>query len=400
MLRHMRMVFILPFLLLGITAPTAFGQDSRTVAAEGVAVVQQGAMDIARDQALEDAQKRAIEQAIGILIDSQTQVENYQLISDKILSQTMGYIKRYNVTGEVVEGTLLRVRITAEVSLQKLEGDLSAIGILLGRVHKPRTMIMISEQNIDKEVNAWWWKGRGAGQGGESDIGAVENSFIDTFTSKGFEFVDHAAAARDIRVTRAYKVQSLSSGQARRLGKQAAAEVVIIGKAVAKTYGTVGGGMISVQADLSARAVRTDTGQIIASATSHAAAVHISEMSAGVDALKKAAKKAADEMLTKILAVYAKEVGGTRPINITIQGLTKSQFVKFKSVLRKQVRGIKELHERSFRGSTAKIQVDSKHSAQVLSDELVLKNFGSFAVEVTGSTANTLELRVTKKQQP
>ena len=92
-----------------------------------------------------------------------------------------------------------------------------------------------------------------------------------------------------------------------------------------------------------------------------------------------------------------KEVGGTRSIAITVNGLTKTQFVKFKDVLRNQVRGIKDLHERSFAGATAKIAVDSKSSAQVLSDELTMRNFGTFAVEVTGSTANSLELKVVPK---
>ena len=93
------------------------------------------------------------------------------------------------------------------------------------------------------------------------------------------------------------------------LAAQADAEVVIIGKASAKLYGDIGGGMKSVQADLSARAVRIDTGQVIATATTHAAAVHISEIAAGTDALNKAANQAAEEMIGKILAVYSKETG-------------------------------------------------------------------------------------------
>jgi hypothetical protein len=383
---------LLSFMII-FAASSASAQESKMVAAEGVAVIQQGRMDIARDQALEDAQKRAVEQAIGILIDSQTQVENYQLISDKILSQTRGYITKYNVTGEVTEGTLLRVRINAEVSLGKLGDDLSGIGILLGQMHKPRTMIMIAEQNIGQEIYAWWLGAHGQ----QTDVGVVENTIMDKFTQKGFELVDHEVAAKMIRVTSAYKVQNLTADQARTLGSQADAEVVIVGKAVSKIYGEMGGGMKSVQADLSARAVRTDTGQVIASATTHGAAVHISETSAGIEALKKAANEAADQMLTKILAVYSKEAGGTRPVNITINGLDKTQFVKFKDMLRNQVRSIKDLHERSFSGTTAKISVDSKSSAQILSDELLSKNFGAFAVEVIGSTANSLELKVTPK---
>jgi len=131
--------------------------------------------------------------------------------------------------------------------------------------------------------------------------------------------------------------------------------------------------------------------------TTHAAAVHISDTTAGTDALRKAANEAADELIGKILALYAKETGGTRPVNITITGLNKTQFVKFKDVLRNQVRGITDLHERSFNGTTARISVDSKLSAQTLSDDLLLRDFGTFAVEVVGSTANSLELKVTPK---
>ena len=392
MIRLTRFAGMLSLFVL-LAAFSASAQESKTVAAEGVAAIQNGQTDIARDSALEDAQKRAVEQAIGILIDSQTQVENYQLISDKILSQTKGYIKKYTVSGEVTEGTLLRVRINAEVSLGKLGDDLSGIGILLGQMHKPRTLVMIAEQNIGQEIYAWWLGAHGQ----QTDVGVVENTIMDKFTQKGFEFIDHQVAAKEIKVTAAYKVQNLTADQAKVLGSQVDAEVVIIGKAVSKSYGELGGGMKSVQADLSARAVRTDTGQVIASSTTHAAAVHISETTAGIDALKKAASDASDELLTKILAVYSKEVGGLRSINITISGLDKTQFVKFKDTLRNQVRSIKDLHERGFSGTTAKISVDSKSSTQVLSDELLSRNFGAFTVEVIGSTANSLELKVTPK---
>jgi len=382
------------FLFVALPALPLMAQETRTVTAEGVAAIQGDAKDIARDAAIEDAQKRAVEQAIGILIDSQTQVENYQLISDQILSQTKGYIKQYSVVGETVDGNLMRVRINAEVAISQLTDDLTGIGILLGRMHKPRTMAMIAEQNVGQRAYGWW---QGGAQGEETDMGAVENAFMDKFTEKGFEFIDHEVALKDIRVTKAYRVPDLSVAQAKTLAGQADAEVVIIGKAVAKLYGEIGGGMKSVQADLTAKAVRTDTGQVIATTNAHAAAVHISEITAGTDALRKAADDAADDMIAKILAVYAKETGGIRSVNITITGLNKIQFVKFKDVLRNQVRGIRDLHERSFTGTTAKISVDSKNTAQTLSDELVLRDFGTFLVEVVSSTANSLELKVTPK---
>jgi hypothetical protein len=393
-MNRLRTILLMVLSLL-IAANAAFAQEeSRTVTAEGVAVIQNGARDIARDAAILDAQQRAVEQAIGILIDSQTQVENFQVISDKILSQTKGYIKRYNITNEFAEGNLQHVVITAEVSLGKLSDDLSAIGILLGQMNKPRTMLLIAEQNIGQELTAWWLEGV---HGQSTDMAVTETVLTDKFTEKGFEVIDQQAAAREIKVTGAYRVQNLSTEQARTLGNQADAEVVIVGKALAKLQGNVGG-LLSAQADLTARAIRTDNGQVLASVSTHGAAVHVSEVTAGNEALKKAASDAADQLMTKILAQYSKEVGGTRSIGIIIKGFTsKAQFVKFKDVLRNQVRGIKDLHERSYSNGTARISVDSKNSAQILSDELSLKDFGTYSVDVTSSSANSLELMVTPK---
>ncbi len=239
MIRVTRLPLLLLFIAAVMLTRAAQAQETRTVSAEGVAVIRQGSVDIARDAALEYAKKRAVQQAIGILIDSRTQVENYQLISDRILSQAKGYITRYNISSETTEGTLLRVRINAEVSLGKLSDDLSGIGILLSQMHKPRIMIMIAEQNMGRGWNAWWW----GPYGRQADMGVVENAIADKFTEKGFEFVDHNAAAKEIKPTPEYKIQDLSADQARTLGNQADAEVVIVGKAVSRLYGEVGGGM-------------------------------------------------------------------------------------------------------------------------------------------------------------
>jgi hypothetical protein len=201
----------------------ANAQESETVTSEGVAEIQDNARDVARAAAIEDARKRAVEQAIGILIDSQTRVENYQLISDKILRQINRYLGRYTIAGENDDSGLLRVSINAEVSLGRLTDDLSAIGIPSSRAQKLRS------------------------------------------------------------------------------------------------------------------------------------------------------------------------------VNITVTGLNKTQFAKFKDMLLNQVSGIKALRERNFNGTTAKISVDSKNNAQTLSEDILLKNFGAFSVEVMGSTANSLELKVTPK---
>ena len=62
-------------------------------------------------------------------------------------------------------------------------------------MHKPRTMVMIAEQNIGRDGNCLVVGARGE----QTDISVVENAFMDKFTKKGFEFIDHQIAIKKIR---------------------------------------------------------------------------------------------------------------------------------------------------------------------------------------------------------
>ena len=51
----------------------------------------------ARDKATQDALRQAVEQAMGAMVYSETMTENAAIVSDKISSQTSGYIQSFDV---------------------------------------------------------------------------------------------------------------------------------------------------------------------------------------------------------------------------------------------------------------------------------------------------------------
>ncbi len=65
-------------------------QDGVPVTAEGMAVVTAGNTAIARDQAVNDAQRKAVEQAVGSMVSSQTVMENYEVLSDSVYTKSNG----------------------------------------------------------------------------------------------------------------------------------------------------------------------------------------------------------------------------------------------------------------------------------------------------------------------
>jgi len=389
-----RMVLLI---LLTIVGPSGvLGQQSQTITAEGVGVVIGGDRAIARDSAINDALRKAVEQAVGTMVSSETMVQNFQTLSDRIYTQTQGYIQNYRVLSETPGPNIHTVNIQATVAMGDLQKDLQALGILLGQVGKPRIMILIAEQSIGRQYYSYWW---GHHRGEQVDLTVSENTILDRFREKGFDMVDHAAQSKDIKISAAFRVADLNDQGAITLGKQADAEVVIIGKAMARSAGSVAGTqMKSAQANVSLRAIQIDNARVLSSGTENAAAVHIDEITAGSEALKKASIKIADKMIDDIIRNFQKRVGATTLVQLTVNGLSSPEELRvFKNLIRNQIRGVEGVHERSYSGGTAKIDIDIKGSAQSLSEELGRKAFKEFTVKVVATTWNTVEVSVSPR---
>jgi hypothetical protein len=391
---------LLCFLTILVSAHYAHGEQllqSQVIKAEGVGAIVNNDKAIARDNAIEDALRKAVEQAVGTLVSSETMVENFQLLSDRIYTKTEGYVQKYKIISEAPAENIYKVILEATVTLGNLKNDLAAIGLLMARKHKPRVMVLIAEQNIGQQYFSYWW----GHQASETNLSITESVLVEKFREKDFNVVDHAAKVRDIKIGKPYKVANLDDNTAVSLGNQYDAEVVIVGKALAKLVGSVmGTSMKSTQANMSARAIRTDNGAIIASANTHGAAVHIDEVTGGSNALKKAASDLASKLIDQIITTWGKEVSGTTMVQLTISGISSYQdFMKFKNVLQEQVRGVKGVYQRSINAGVAKIDIDIKGDSQSLADELTNKNFQNFSININSLSQNSLELTILPKNR-
>jgi len=374
----------------------AFGQQSQTVTAEGVGAVFGNDRAIARDQAIQDALRKAVEQAVGTLVSSETMVQNFQTLNDKIYTQTQGYIQSYRILAETPGTNIHQVTIQATVAIGDLEKDLQALGFLLGQVGKPRIMILVAEQQIGQQYYNYWW---GTHRGAQTDLNVAENTIMDRFREKGFDIVDHQAQAGNIKVPPAFQVVELSNQNAVTLGKQVDAEIVLIGKALARSAGSIAGtSMKSIQANISMRAIQVDNARVLSSGNENAAAVHIDEVTGGVEAIKKASAKMSAKMMDDILKNFQKRVGATTTVQLIVIGLIDANDIRrFKNSVLGQVRGVEGIHERSFSESMVKMDLDVRGSAQSISQEISRKTFPDFAVKVIRSTWNTLEVQVSPK---
>jgi len=382
--------------------PEAFGQQTQTVTAEGVAPVQ-GNPAIARDNAIQDALRKAVEQAVGTMVASETLVENFQVVRDNIYNKSQGYVKEYKIVKESPGKDLHMVTISATVSTESLKNDLGALGLLIARVGKPRTLFMIAEQNVGQEVVLYWWgwwgRGGAAFAGQSVEMAVSETVLKEEFLNRGFNVIDISAVTGKFEISNAYRVADLTDAGAREIGRKMGAEIIVKGKALAKEGPrTAGSSVGSYLADITLSAIRVDNGQVLASVRGNAAARHVAQHVGGNQAIENAARQVAEKLIEQITAKWTAEMSGGQLIQLTIRGLSgMKDLVKIKEFLKGKVRGVQNVIQRSFERGEAILEVDAKSSAQQIGDELVAKPIQGLDLDVVAATSNTLELCVAGK---
>jgi hypothetical protein len=361
-------------------------QETKTVLSEGVASIGTDRA-AARDKAIEDALRRAVEQAVGTMVESETSVENYKLLSDRIYSRSAGYVKKYEVVSENSDGGLLRVKIQAEVNSGYLNSDLAAIGLLQRRMKYPRVVVMIAEDNI---LRTSYWEQVYSLSNSQSEAVVIER-----LKAKGFNVVDPGYLRKTVSGNEARAAWEGNQQAAGGIGKKLGAEIAIVGQAIStrSANNIAGSDLLSMSTTINVQAVKAGTGEIMAQASGQGTAAHINEVVALQEAMRKASDKIADSIIDGILQTWERESSGTRTLALEIHDITSSELDRLKVSLEK-VRGVTEVIVREFSDGEADINIVAKTDAQDLSDAISNTKFSGFRLTLLQSSTDRLEYRV------
>lgn len=365
-------------------AAAAFAQE-QTVETEGVARILENNTAMARDHAIVDAQRKAVEQAVGVLMSSESVVQNYDIVSDRILTQSAGYITSYDVLDEKHDDNEYRVTIRAVIGMGALENDVQAIRHVIQQKGNPRMMFLVSEELV----------GLNTAGVASADMAQAEVTLQQAFVNQGFEVVDAATIAHNVNREQAIKAAEGDAAAAAAICQQFSADVVITVKSSASA-GTkiLKSDMKSYQAVVTAKAVRADTAAVIASASKQAKHAHIDDLTGGTAAIEKASAKLAETLIPGILEQWRTDVQTATTVQLVISNMSFAQLKQVKETLSTKIRGVNAVNQRSFQNKTAVLDVEIQRTTETLADELTAQDFNGLMLDVTGMTGNTIELTV------
>lgn len=274
------------------------------VEATGEAAIFSGNVSSARKQALINAQRNAVEQGVGLILDSQSVMANYQIIKDEVLTSSQGFVSKYTVIseGRTPDNSAYRVKIKAEVSESLLKDKLSALRILHKKMGNKRVMVIYQTDNKNALP-----RNHGATTSALQTLRASLNRagfrvFNEAMTAKVYKQIERAT-----RTDR--PVDDLIA-----MALDQRADILVRFENVAGKRGPQGGMFSAAFSTIRVSVYDTYTGRQIADAQNEAK--HLLRANAGpydwekglAAASSKAAKLVADETINRI-ADYYKQVG-------------------------------------------------------------------------------------------
>ena len=367
-------------LLIFGTGPALFGQN-QTVTGEG--------MGMTHDAALSAAKRNAVEKGVGVVVASETLVQNFAVAEDRILSKANGFVKSYEeLSSSQGPDGLYTVVIQAVVTdiLDEVVKDQLALDLLLSWVRHPRFMIMISEENIDDPTSMV----------SDTEIGRIMGE-------KGFDIVSpgqtEALRQRNVNIASVQGDAVQAAGVAAEFG----AEYIITGNATSKAVpvtlpgATRPSNRLSGQANISAQVIRVDNAQIIAQQTFHGRSSHIDAHTAGVNALREAAGELSEYLMSETVKRWSLEQSNARVLTLRISGVSYQSRREIVGVLSSEVEGIQNVDQRSFSAGTVTLAVQYTGSNEDLGMQLDGRDFGTYSIFIIGETPNGFDLEVQPK---
>jgi len=129
-----RGVFLLVLLeiLMGFPSglcPQAFGR-TLTVVTAGSTIILEGNLARARNMAIANGKRNALERAVMELIPEGIALENYEIINENIYQQHERFIGTYRILSERSRGNVYEATLKSVVAVEKLRETLVTLGLL------------------------------------------------------------------------------------------------------------------------------------------------------------------------------------------------------------------------------------------------------------------------------
>ncbi|MDM8526364.1 hypothetical protein QUF80_23545 [Desulfococcaceae bacterium HSG8] len=402
---------------------SAWGDASaKSVTVIGTSEIRDKNVAKARDQAVTNALAAAAETAALEIFPPEVFANNFKKLTELLSGMGSRSVQNYKILAESQIGKTYRIMISATVSTRRLEEEKEQLmrtaqpeppamkpeprypGPESRESSLPKILFLISEKSLEDRSPGYWW-----GENSEPPEAFSERTMTLAMEKKGFTVITHGYVSSGAKKTVTYRAD-LDNKEAISIGKRLQADVVVVGTSIVYKVLTTQERSRSFSGTVSARAIRTDTGEEIASILKTAVKVDVDETVGSRNALSAAGTLAGGELSSRIKKAWQKpfqETTMTRgddlspkkeksadAIEIVVRGTNHlGNFVKFRRTLA-ETQGVEGIQISEMKANEAIIHVDFQGDARSLADVLASDTFELFSVKLYDVAGDIIRLEL------
>ena len=329
-----------------------------TVEAEGYAPIVDGAKNKAREEARRSLMRDALEKAIGAYVTGITEMKDFEVVKDKVFSQSQGIVKRMDIQKEWEDADgLLHLSASCDVAEAALDGVLGPV--VIDALGNPRIMVLLDERIGDKP----------------SFLSTAEGEVLRVFEKAGYLLVDPTQAGALKEIDLAAARSAGDPEKLREIARNFQADVLIYGKAYASAYANqqVSGVRIyGVRSTVQLKAVLSASAYQLGSDTYEEKQKGTSVEDGAIRGLKPTASRAGKSLVNKIAyALISGSAGGIPGRTVKLK-LTDVAFKEAKALKEELsgLEGVTGVYQRQFRKGELELDVVSDKTAEDLASIL------------------------------
>ena|GEM_PF-576141 len=353
------------------SAPKQAAGKLITVEVEGYAPIVDGAKNKAREDAKRSVMREALEKALGAYVTGITEMKDFEVVKDKVFSQSQGIVKRMDILREWEDSDgVLHLSAVCDVAEAALDGVLGPA--VIDALGNPRIMVLLDERIGDKP----------------SFLSTAESEVLRVFEKAGYLLVDptQAGTLKDIDLAAARSANDPE--KLREIARDFQADVLIYGKAYASAYADQkisGVRIYGVRSTVQLKAVLSASAYQLGSDTYEEKQKGTSLEDGAVKGLKPGASRAGKSLVNKIAyALISGSAGGIpgRTVKIKLIGVAFKEAKALKEEL-SGIEGVTGVYQRQFRKGELELDVVSDKTAEDLAS--ILSDRGCEIDGVSGS---------------
>lgn len=310
-----------------------------------------------KEEAVRDAQRKAIEQGAGTEVFSESKTQDFALVKDTVLARSTGFIQEWKAISEkqMADGTF-EVQIKAVVSIKGIVDLWGTVTNLLQQMGRPKIMVFISEK-IDGAVQ---------------EDSTVQTRIENLLLKSGFLLVNREQIKAIDKKDLESAVAEDNAAKIQAIAKRFGAQLFITGSTNAslgegkEVYGVQ---LFRYGADGDVKCYRSDTAQLLASENANAENADRTQRVAAKKSVAALGDTLGPKVQEDILKFWMDALEGRGEIQLHVEGLSFAQYAQLKKGLEtmKEVKAVKT----DYHNKIAECSIQSDVKAEALALKIV-----------------------------